>query len=295
MKTLTRFSAMGASALVACAWFTAAGATGAQAVFNLEGEPTCKSLSPDDDTLEIEVFHPDAGTASDKHKRQLIDYAVDSHNELSWEVAKGMPLNYVILTTKGRHSKHSRHKKRASSTVYSYGSTPGSRIDSGLMVGPGTAKEGSEIKTLRFCYGISELREPVVMDIGSCDDLNNRLLGKSLDLTEFASSSCPPPKDNDSSDERIILSLNPNEKNFGLVFCTCNLNDSSNGKFEQCDPDVDQTKGGEAGGGVGGSCSSGEGFVERLPISITGVEDPESFLCFAVTGSRDCFFHFGDK
>lgn len=285
MNTPHRFSALTASALVACVWFSTAGATNPQAVLNVDGEPDCDSLSPDADIREIKVYRPDQGTASDEHGEQEIYYEVNSDNELSWAVIKGMTINYVILQGKSK-KKHKRRRGGGSggATVYHYGSTPGGNDDSGLVVRPGTHEEGTRIKKLRFCYGFSELEESVVENLKNCDDIDG------------AQVTCPD--ESQGPEQRIIVSLDPNKDNFGMVMCTCNLDPDEtsgglgSGVFQQCDPDARQVEDGDAEGGVGGPCSSGTGFVEGAPIDMWGVEDPNSFLCFAISGDRSCFFHF---
>ena len=134
------------------------------------------------------------------------------------------------------------------------------------------------------------LPPPVVVNLGDCAELAKE---GGIDATLVGQ--CPDPTPGEAGDERIILSLNPNKPNFGLVLCTCNLNDpdQQHGVFQQCDPNAVQKRG--VPPRPGGPCTNGKGFLERVPFSITGVEDPDSLLCFVVGGDRTCYFHFGDK
>jgi hypothetical protein len=311
MTTFYRFLVLMTGTLAVFAWASTAGAVSTDVVLNLEGNPTCSSLGPNNEILTIKITSPgDSGLVEgpplDGEDPQIdfnqkIIYSIDPSNAVEWRViptddpdfgpARNLAVNYVILKGKGA---------KGGGTVYHYGSMPGSAGDGGLVLFPNTDDEGIVINALSFCYGLSDESgttpptppPPVVEDRGNCSDLT-ATNSTSLDGTTFVSTSCPPPGTGGPG-ERIIVSFDPNSDDFKMEFCTCNLEgkDENQGTFEQCDPTATQTFDQAASPDV---CTNGKGFVRRVPISILGVEDPDSFLCFAATGSRDCFFHFSDK
>jgi len=277
-------------------------------VLNLEGNPTCSSLGPNSEILEIKISGPDdsgdtvevVGPPLEDDPPapvQRITYRINTNNAVSWDVipndpldpffARGLAVNYVILKGKGQ---------KGGGTVYHYGAAPGSGGDSGLVLFPDPLQpdQGPSINALSFCYGLSgegpgPSPTPTVTDLGNCADLTDPTQPDkfTLDGTTFNIDSCPQPGTNPG--ERIIVSFDPNKDNFGLHFCTCNLEGGAQqGKFEKCDANATQTVNVPQGPDA---CPNGQGFVERVPINILGVEDPGSFLCFAVTGDRSCYFH----
>lgn len=295
MITSYRLPALAAGLIAASVWGTSANAASTDVVLNLEGNPTCSSLGPNGIIQDIKVSGPgSSGVAEDVTTGQSITYDINNNNAMEWNVVTGVAVNYVILKGKGGNG---------GGTVYHYG-VSGSAGDSVLVIFPDSPDDvdGSTINAVSFCYGLSDTLPPPpqptppppVVDMMDCESLTGTT---TLDGTKFEFDSCPEPVidpvtgEPTGESERIIVSFNPSEKNFGLTLCTCNLGrDGGDGTFGKCNPDADVQPGQPPGPDA---CPNGlaGGNVQRVPIEILGVEDPASFLCFAAGGGRSCFFH----
>jgi hypothetical protein len=252
MSMKTSFLLAIGAAWAALALLQDVGATSTDVVLNLEGNPTCSSLGPNKDIVEVRdndppnkggqttVFGPDG---------QEVTYKVADDGKGIAQWSSTVSVNYVIL--KGRHG----------ARVFHFGS--------GGISSDTDEESRGYLRAVSFCYGLGDGNgggTPSLSELPKCDD---------LDGTDIM---CPM----DSSEKRVIISLDPNAPNFGLndfKFCTC-----GDDKFKICDPNADTNDPDRQ------PCPNG-GALERVPIDILGVEDPDSFFCYSIGGIRQCFYH----
>lgn len=157
---------------------------------------------------------------------------------------------------------------RDDSNMFHYGDT-GALKDTELS-GP-----GGPLASVKLCYGSVQDN----LYVGDCDELARN--GETLNGTEVA---CP------DDEARMIISLDvtpgldPDDRpDFNRRFCSCNL-----GRLPTCDPDLSRSETDD-----NDACTNNpDGRNERPPMSIEGVENPGSYLCFTIGGSRVCYGHF---
>jgi hypothetical protein len=279
MKTSTphvvRFALPAATALVALVVAVPAWATTSFVTLNLEGNPTCSSLGPNDDIISIKDTDPNVGGNGPLTGPlgQEVTYTLGSSKTTITSWSSTVPVNYVILKARGN----------AGAKVFHFGPA-GTTTD--------TDVEGlGDLTAVSFCYGLAftepppepiDITAPGAPIVPDCEDLT---LGDGL----LAGSDvvCPLAGTEDTG-KRVLISLDPEAPNFGIRFCSCNLTVNQD-DFLRCDPELparDPTEPVTLDGG----CPSGLPTT-RVPVNILGVQDPHSKICFTLGGKRRCYSH----
>lgn len=231
-------------------------ATQTDVVLNLEGNPTCSSLAINTILDVKDTAPPLVGTKIlTGPDGQKISYTVGGSGTAitTWQVISPptsspllRPVNLVILKAQGA----------AGARVFHFGS---------VGVTSDVNEQGTgRLAQVSFCYGLSQLAG-TQQPLANCSDL---LAGGGLDETGI---SCPI----DSTQARVLISLDPGSTNWNVKLCTCNTT------FTKCDPN--------APAGQTGACPNPTGTLATVPIHIEGVQDPASLVCTTIGAQRLCF------
>jgi hypothetical protein len=316
MKTILKSIAMGIGSFVMLFILTQVQATETDVVLNLEGNPTCSSLGDNELIVEIRDNDPLEGHGVDgkvvSDGQQYIRYMVNDNGDTVtfWEIEDYdpetvRPVNYAILKARGN----------AGAKVYHFGGE-----GAGAVTDQNEAANG-QLTALSFCYGLSTgFEEPdpapiILSELPACEDLgvvpDNNNGGVSNDPADLydAGIICP------ASGEQLIINLGLNLPHFGfdadnIRACTCNVeNQDGSGDLAglpQCNPDLEAydlaTNGAQnAESWLGRSCMEyggpdgatvPAGVNERVPFLIQGVENPDSYVCYTIGGTRYCYGHY---
>jgi hypothetical protein len=261
-------------------------ATSTDVVLNLEGNPTCSSLGDNSTILEFRDSSP-GGTKSvilptTDGGTQVLDYEVGFDSILgvaevvSWEisgVSTGSvvnPINYVILKAQGG---------KDGARVFHFGSA---EDGDGAVSDDDENATGSKLSALSFCYGLTSgygEEPPGDEPIPDCLDYADPVTGEII-IDGTVIGSCPT----DTSEERLLISLDLYAPDFDLQSCTCNVD----GGLPVCDPELSVDEEGACMVTTG----AGGGVNERVPVIIQGVENPDSYICYTIGGKRKCYGHF---
>jgi len=240
------FACRTCTALLAALLLTMSGqsqATSTDVILNLEGNPTCSSLGPNDNVLEyrdnsppangvprtVEVLRQDGGT-------QLITYTmgdvVDSDGVTQsgiteWSVTGASnelvnPINYTIIKSQGG----------SGARVFHFGGT-------GEIADADEAGRSDKAAAVSFCYGLTVGFTPSdgggslldMSKIPRCEDLAPVPGGTPGETDLFTTGiRCP---EGTGAEEQLILNLALNKLNMGFNFkpgsdqairaCTCNV------------------------------------------------------------------------
>ncbi|MBM4201557.1 MAG: hypothetical protein FJ189_09755 [Gammaproteobacteria bacterium] len=133
------------------------------------------------------------------------------------------------------------------------------------VLSDGTLTATGTITSVSFCYGLTTYTPPPSANLPDCNELPPTSLGiGALDDTGIQ---CPS-----SSDERVLISLDPNAPNWNVTACSCNHT------FRACDPNVPA--------GSPGACTTVGDTLEHVPVIIEAIEDPT--YCTTSGGTRTC-------
>ncbi len=281
-----------------------------------DNDPDSTPDSPKSARLNIVDSNGDpAGT-------QDVVYTVSSTNPptLSWSITsvnnfsdqdpeylqQVNPFNYVILKGQGNGGR-----------VFHYGTCDEDNPDCsgkpGAIADTELESPSSNLAAVSFCYGLTQgitLPEPPVSlaDLPDCReiDTNNDQIPGDLFTTGIT---CPPV----GGEQQLIVNMALNKSNFGFDFlnedsqnnigvraCTCNTtlpacNPALGPVLKGTQPDdlpaaerscLEYTQSDETGDGIP------EGVNVRVPFSIQGVENPDSYICYTIDAVRYCFGHY---
>ena len=285
-------------------------ATQTNVVMNLEGNPTCSSLGDNHSVLQVTVDGV-SGTAAlptTSGGTQYIDYTVGNvdgtEGILSWEII-GItlanqnsinPINYVILKNQGG---------KTGARVFHFGTTD---EDKGATSDTDEAGVGTNLSSISFCYGLTTginapSQSESIADLPSCDSLDSNGDGVSDLFTTGVT--CPTVgPDGGPPEEQVIINLALNKPNMGFQgsntvrACTCNVT------LPACNPelsavdismeangDTSETRSCLEYGGLKGD-GTPSGVNERVPFAFEVVENPDSYICYVIGGSRYCYGHY---
>ena len=308
---IVRLLALSATSLL-LALFNVAQATSTGVVLNLEGNPTCSSLGLNAQVLEYRdgsplgesmvdittpggvqtlyynVEEPTGGNA------RVIEWAITHVNGVALadaDPADVYAMNYVILKAQGG----------SGARVFHFGATP---EVPGAISDTDEEATGARMAAVSFCYGLTQgLADPEpptsFTSIPNCDDLAGQI-GDPGDLFG-AGIVCPDNPDK----ELLLINMDLNADNFGfdastIRACTCNTT------LPPCNPDLGVVPSGSQDPNLPDSqrsCleasfndSNGDGFPDgvntRVPLQIEGVENPDSYVCYVIGGTRYCYGHY---
>ena len=244
-------------------------ATSSDVVLNLEGNPTCSSLADNSTIMEArdgDLIGPVAGPDG-----QVFSFSA-ANNVLGWSTAGPLPVNFVILKSKGN----------AGARVFHFGAA-------GVLSDSNEEATGT-LSSVSFCYGLTGTAQQDPIYLGDCEDLDPMSMNDELDETGIV---CPDEMIAGEKQRMLIsLDITPVDQNgpdpinqrpnFRLQFCTCNVD---SGKLKQCDPELPR--------GTAGACTNNPvGINTRVPILIQGVENPSSYICYTIGGRRTCYGEF---
>lgn len=328
MKTRLHRIAYAIAPLILLSVSSQSSATSTDVVLNLEGNPTCSSLGDNSAVLELRDSSPASSktlTLPTPSGSQTLAYlasfgsgntnaSVDewritsvtdngtTYSETDAEfTARVYPINYVILKAQNG-SKGGR--------VFHFGSAADG---DGAVSDTDEEVPGPNINAISFCYGLTRgvtTAEPPISlaDLPDCReiDINNDQVPGDLYTTGIT---CPPV----GGEQQLIVNMALNKSNFGFDFlqqdaqnnigiraCTCNVT------LPACNPELgpvlkgtqpadlpaeersclEYTTSDETGDGIP------EGVNVRVPFSIQGVENPDSYVCYNIGGRRYCYGHY---
>ena len=305
----TKLSLLAAAPLL-LALFGSAQATTTGVVLNLEGNPTCSSLGLNSQILEYRDSSPLGESTVDIPTPggvQTLYYNVEeptgaNARVVRWEIthvngvadfdpADVYAMNYVILKAQGG----------GGARVFHFGAT---ETSPGAITDEDEEATGTRMAAVSFCYGLTQgLADPEppssFTQIPNCDDLASQI-GAPGDLFGVGIV-CPDNIDR----ELLLINMDLNADNFGfdadtIRACTCNTS------LPPCNPDLPVVPSGSQDPNLPDSqrsCleasfndSNGDGFPDgvntRVPLQIEGVENPDSYVCYVIGGTRYCYGHF---
>lgn len=299
--------ALGASFVM----FGQAQASQTNVILNLEGNPTCKSLGDNQSVLQVDVkgVSGTVGLPTTSGGMQYIDYVVGdvdgTEGLVSWEIT-GItlanqtsinPINYIILKNQGG---------KTGARVFHFGTTD---EDKGATSDTDEAGVGTNLSSISFCYGLTTgingpSQSEDIADLPSCDSLDSNGDGVSDLFTTGIT--CPTMgPDGGPPEEQVIINLALNKPNFGFEgsstvrACTCNVtlpacNPELDVVTEVQDPSLSSSERSclEAVPGEFNANGVAKGVNERVPFSIEGVENPDSYVCYVIGGRRYCYGHY---
>lgn len=288
-------------------------ATSTDVVLNLEGNPTCSSLGDNSAVIEYRDSNPvgvkqvvlptPAGTQTLAY--EVVEAAGENARMVEWSIVEVngstdvanspnvFPINYTILKAQGGQN---------GARVFHFGTSakvPGAITDSDEE-GP-----GGRMAAVSFCYGLTsgfnQPDPPSVVNLPNCDDLSQTPTGISDLYTTGID--CP-----ETGEQQLIINLALNEDNFGFNFdtntvraCTCNVD------LPPCNPDLPAVPKGTQDENTPAderSCmeydvnsdANNDGYPDgvntRVPLQIMGVENPDSYICYVIGGTRYCYGHY---
>ncbi len=310
MKYTLRNVALAVTSLLLVSMFGSAQATDTNVVLNLEGNPTCSSLGDNANIIEIRDNDPIVGVTriatadlidslGQVIGQQQIEYTIDAdaagNGVVSWEILNFdletvNPINYTILKARGN----------AGAKVFHFGGEgAGAVADSGEIA-------NGELTAVSFCYGLAfGFTPPTTISLSNlptCESIDTDGDGVPGDL--FTTGIVCP--EGTGAEEQLIINMNINAPNFGFDFkndqvraCTCNV------ELKACNPELAAVPAGTQDGlsAEERSCMEydanslndrgiPDGVNDRVPFVIMGVENPDSYICYDIGGTRYCYGHY---
>ncbi|MFT5221125.1 MAG: hypothetical protein ACI87H_003270, partial [Gammaproteobacteria bacterium] len=207
------------------------------------------------------------------------------------------PVNFTILKGKGNNG----------ARVFHFGG-----LNEGAISDTDeSAPNDSQLSAVSFCYGLTVVgfdngsEPPVALTpIPQCETLIAQ--NSNLDGTGIACEVGGP--------ERLLINMEMNAANFGFDdqfhACTCNVEGGlqacdpdarvgdANACVYACDPDAAAflddgvTPNPESCDNTSGTDGVAKGINAGVPVTIEGVENPDSYICYTIGGRRYCYGHY---
>ena len=187
MKRLPRITIVGLGVLVGLA-IGQAKADSAPVVLDLEGNPTCKSLTANT-ISEVRLTKAVDGTYGPTSQRIAVAFATSPAPQVASFSADGAPINFVIVKGAGA----------SGGRVYHYGAG-GVATDDGLA-----SPKGAAIAAVSFCYGLTSTTPPPAASLKSC--------------TQVPGTACQPGV----TPPYVIYKVNTGNTLFASELCQCNF------------------------------------------------------------------------
>lgn len=314
MNILSRQLSFTIASIALAAFCTAAQATSTDVILNLEGNPTCSSLGDNSTVLEFRDSNPGGVktiTLPIPGGSQTIAYEVveptgENARVVEWNIthvngstdvagSEVYPINYVILKAQGGNN---------GARVFHFGT---SENKPGAIADTDEEAPGGRMAAVSFCYGLTQgfqSPEPPISlsDLPDCEtiDTDGDMVPGDLYTTGIV---CPTGTD---AEEQLIVNMNINAPNFGFDFnqdqiraCTCNVS------LKSCNPELAAVPAGSQDDKPASERSCMEydpnsindrgipdGVNDRVPFAIQGVENPDSYICYTIGGTRYCYGHY---